>query len=383
MSEKNMIKILRNVISMLKKTFIYITHIFKSLVTILKRTFVNLYYRFAYLSENILLKLYTSKISSIIFFYIIIFILGRFLALKEDFPWSLVHQVNLSIISVIGIYMLQYLHNVIMEIRNNMLGINEYISIPLNKLNKARLSPINILLPIYPVLSFCYKIVKMEYVPISVIGFFAIFMAASAFYIALMCYWQLLMATITIYRLTQIEYINLPFSFPNDIFDAPEWISKLAEIYKKTQFSFFTVGILFTIEYNLLIPDDVPIFDATGKLNTSLPYDFWSTWIIIFVFVIIAFPLFWFILKKLLINLTQNLNKKAVSEMTLLNSHNLETDLSMIWSYYQLANNAIKFDKQLFPKYNFYPLIATGLSFFLNMVKLFELFKLPFLGSSI
>ncbi len=329
--------------------------------------------------RNILLKVYTIKFSHIFIVYGILFLIGRCLAVSEDFPFSLVHQINLSIISILGLYMLQRLHLVTAKLRKNTIGINVYVSAPIKKLNDARMSLLNLLLPLYPVLSFAYKIINLKYVPISLTGIYAIFMASSAFYVALICYIQLSVVTYTIYKLVKIDFNNLPYSFPMDLIEPPEWLRDLADIYKKTQFSFFTVGLLFTVEYILLIPQDINILDNSGKLNLTLPYGFWSTWIVIFVFIIIAFPIFWIILKTLLRRLCKNLNRKIISELTYF-SPNTSADVTALWSYHQLISQAVKTDKVLLPKRNIYPLVATSLSFFLNLAKLFELLELPFLG---
>lgn len=334
------------------------------------------------LCEKILLKIYTVKFKNIMLLYLIFFLMGRLIALKEDFDHSLIHQIDLTIISFIGFYMLQYLHKTVSGTRELMLGVCPNISEYLGKLNKYRVSALNLFLPILPVVSFINKMLKLNYVPISTTGFFALFMAASAFYIALVCYWQLVLSTITIYKLTRIDYNELPFVYPNDLFETPDWIKKLTNIYKKAQFSFFTVGILFTVEYVLLMPSSIEIIDSNGNWNSNLTLEFWSTWIVIFVFIIVAFPIFWILLKKLYMRLAVNLNKKASQQLSVLTA-NMVTDLPSLWSYYQIKNNVIKYENRLFPKHNFYPLIATSVSFILNLAKLFELLQLPLFGSTI
>ncbi len=334
------------------------------------------------LCEKILLKIYTVKFKNIMLLYLIFFLMGRLIALKEDFDHSLIHQIDLTIISFIGFYMLQYLHKTVSGTRELMLGVCPNISEYLGKLNKYRVSALNLFLPILPVVSFINKMLKLNYVPISTTGFFALFMAASAFYIALVCYWQLVLSTITIYKLTRIDYNELPFVYPNDLFETPDWIKKLTNIYKKAQFSFFTVGILFTVEYVLLMPSSIEIIDSNGNWNSNLTLEFWSTWIVIFVFIIVAFPIFWILLKKLYMRLAVNLNKKASQQLSVLTA-NMVNDLPSLWSYYQIKNNVIKYENRLFPKHNFYPLIATSVSFILNLAKLFELLQLPLFGSTI
>lgn len=348
----------------------------------IKKEFTSIHKLVYKLCEKILLKIYTVKFRYVILSYLIFFLIGRLIALREDFEHSLIHQIDLTIISLIGLYMLQYLHETISNTRNLMLGVDPYISDRLGKLNKNRVSELNLILPILPVVSFCNKMLKLNYVPISITGFYALFMAASAFYIALVCYWQLILSTKTIYDLAHIDYNYLPFIYPNDLFEVPDWIKKLTDIYKKTQFAFFTVGILFTAEYIMLMPDNTEIIDSNGNLNENLSFDFWSTWIVIFVFIIIAFPLFWILLKKLYMKLAVNLNKKASQQLLSLNI-NPQNDITSLWSYYQIQNNVIKFENRLFPKSNVYPLIATSVSFILNLAKLFELLKLPFFWSAI
>lgn len=345
-----------------------------------KKVLTNVHKLVCKLCEKILLKIYTVKFRYIVLVYLIIFLIGRLIALKEDFEHSLIHQIDLTIISLIGLYMLQYLHETVSDTRNIMLGICPYISDYLGKLTEKRVSALNIILPIIPVLSFSNKMLKLNYVPISLTGFYALFMAASAFYIALVCYWQLILSTKTIYTLAHMDYNDLPFVYPNDLLEIPDWIKKLTNIYIRTQFSFFTVGTLFTAEYIMLMPDNIEIIDLNGNLNLS--FDFWSTWIVIFVFIIIAFPIFWILLKRLYVMLATNLSKKASQQLLLLNI-NPTNDVTSLWSYYQMQNTVLKFETRLFPKRNFYPLIATSVSFILNLAKLFELLKLPLFGSTI
>lgn len=349
---------------------------------LIKKSFTNSRKLVIELCKKILIKVYEVKFHYIVLLYLMLFLIGRLIALKEDFKYSLIHQIDLIIISLIGLYMLQYLHNTVSSTRDLVLGVCPDISELLGKLNKSRVSTLNLLLPLLPVISFSNKIVKLKYVPISITGFYAIFMAASAFYIALVCYWQLIISTKTIYYLARIDFNNLPFIYPNDLLEIPDWIKKLTDIYKRTQFSFFTVGTLFTAEYIMLMPDNIEIIDSNGNLNINLSFDFWSTWIVIFVFIIIAFPIFWILLKKLYIRLAINLSKKASQQLALLTIDSAK-DITSLWSYYQMQNNAIKYENKLFPKHNFYPLIATSVSFILNLIKLFELLNLPLFGSAI
>lgn len=377
------------IIRFIKGIFHFVIYLTISIKSVIQKLFIKLkkiissvHKLFFKMCKQILYKLYTVKFSNIILLYFIFFLIGRLIALREDFEYSLIHQLDLTIISFIGLYMLQYLHKTISRTRLLMVGVCPYISNYLGKLIKQRESALNLFLPIIPVVSFSKKMLNLNYVPVSITGFYALFMAASTFYIALVCYWQLILSTKTIYNLAHMDYNDLPFTYPNDLLEIPDWIKKLTDIYKKAQISFFTVGILFTVEYIMLMPDSIEIIDSNGNLNSNLSFDFWSTWIVIFVFIIIAFPIFWIVIKKLYIMLATNLSKKASKELLLLNA-NYSIDMTSLWAYYQIQNTILKFDNRLFPKRSIYPLIATTVSFILNLAKLLNLIKSPFFGGAI
>ncbi len=190
-----------------------------------------------------------------------------------------------------------------------------------------------------------------------------IYFSASAFYISLIAYWQLLLSTRMIYSLTRIENIKLPFRYPSDLLKVPRWLKNFADLYRRAQFSFFSVGMIFTMEFILLMPSGIDILDGRGGFNKSLRMGFWETWIIILVFIIIAFPICWTILKRLLIKLTMNFNQRAVYRLEDVKSGSEPSDLTSIWSYYQRINHAVKFDKKLFIKHNYYPAVAAAVSF--------------------
>lgn len=327
------------------------------------------------LGHYIMFKIYNIRFRYIVTAYIINFFIGRAFALQGDFPGSITHQTDLTIISLIILYMFQYMHTItsnLFHIAEN--GYPEVYSC-LVKFRKAKLSSLNLLFPIFPTI-FATKIsIDMMFVPLSPIGYYIYLFYAATFYIAVVGYCLLIITAKTIYDLTKIDYAKLPFSYPTDLLKTPDWLKNLASLYHKFQFAFFTVGMLFTIEFIMLIPDDLEIITAEGQLNAELPTGFWYAWAIIFVFIIIALPIFWMLPKKFLTNLTLNFNQKALSELMPLND---SPDLTSIWSYYQLINHAVRYETKIFPKHNYYPLITTTVSFILNLSKMCELLKIPF-----
>lgn len=368
-------KILRHILKFFRKIIACAVEKSDIFRKITKDFLTNFYIWIKHICRELLLKVYSVKFRYVAVLYAVVFIIGRASALQKDFSRSVFHQMDLTIISFIVIHILQYLHKMLAEIREAMPDIDPEISLCFDKLDKARLSPVNFFVPIFPVIFFIQVSKEMAFVPLAGVGYFMIYFSASAFYISLIAYWQLLLSTRMIYSLTRVEYIKLPFRYPDDLLKVPRWLKNFADLYRRAQFSFFSVGMIFTMEFILLMPSDIDILDGRGGFNKLLPMGFWETWIIIFVFIIIAFPICWTILKRLLIKLTMNFNQRAVYGLEDVKSGSEPSDLTSIWSYYQLINHAVKFDKKLFIKHNYYPAVATAVSFILNVYKVFELLK--------
>lgn len=340
-----------------------------------KNFLLKLYSRLNACGRKLLFTMYTVKFRYIVLVYLINFLAGRVLALQGDFPGSAVHQINLTIICFIVFYIFQYEHKVTDSLYHTLAYASPDISVCLDRLGNAKLALPNLLLPMPPVI-FSTKIsMDMAFVPKSPVGYYLYFFYAATLYISLVGYCLMLLATKAVYEMTKVECRKLPFSYPNDLLEIPDWLKSLANLYHKAQISFFTIGMIFTVEFIFLIPDNIKVIDIDGGLNTALPLSFWYAWAIIFTFIIIAFPIFWAVWKRLLTQLTLNFNQRAVTKLMALNNRK---DLTSVWSYYQLINHAARFEKKIFPKHNVYPLITTTISFILNLSKMLDLLQIPF-----
>lgn len=373
---------LRSILEFLKAAALGVPHVLTAFIRAGRGFLTHFYIHINSFARKILATLYTVKFRYIVMVYTANFLIGRILALQGDFAGSLIHQIDLTIISFIGLYMMQFMHRVVKGMSEAMAGHCPEISVCLERFHRAKIAPITLLLPIFPVVYVTKMSIGMSFVPLSVLGYYEIFFYAAAFYLSIICYWLLLLSAKTIYEMTKIECANLPFTYPNDLWELPGWLKSMADIYRKAQFAFFTVGMLFTVEFIILMPDGIEIVDANGVINKALPPEFWSAWIIIFVFIIIGFPAFWLVLRKLIVRLTLNFNQRALAELTFINNAG-PADLTSVWSYYQLINYAVRFEKKIFPKHNYYPLVTTTVSFILNLYKVWELIKAPLFAGNL
>lgn len=364
-------KKIKYALSRVKATFLHACKVITSSLKSITKTFFCL-------ARKLLCALYCLPTHFWIYFLLILFLVGRLLANTEEFRYSFVHQINLSVISFICFKMLKRFHQLLNKIYQDNVGINPCISNAAQRATQWQLSPINFIIPILPVYYFICSIYRMQYIPQTNIGLYAAFMASLAYYISLICYFQLLIAIVTIYKLTLIDSELFPFSYPRDVLETPSWICMIAETYQKGQYAFFTVGLLFTTEYILLIPSDIKILDSNGKINFALSWDFWCTWIVIMVFIVIAFPVIWLCFRNLLTKLCAKLDDKAKSEIAHIATKQKNPDILTVWSQYQLLTSAIVYKKRVFTSRSVYPALTTGLSFFLNIIKLLDVLGIPF-----
>lgn len=308
--------------------------------------------------------------------YIVVFVVGRFLLAAEAFRHGTIHQLVLTTISLIQIYMLIYLRRIIQTLTGITNGYNVHIYQSLTKLQKRLKSVINYLWPIFPAILFARKQLAMGYVPLSATGIYAITFAASTFYMGLICYSQSLLTMLAVRDITKIAIVNLPFDFPDDTLRPPEWLVTLYSLFRKGQYAFFSVGILYTLEYVLLMPENIISFGnslASISINVTNRIGFLTGWLVIIVLIIIAFPIYMSYFTSLFRKLVSNLKSKATGEMKVLFSNSAGTKLDSFHTMFNLSNEIMKDENYLFKSKTVYPIVATAISIAINLFKLAEL----------
>ena len=310
------------------------------------------------------------------FVYLIIIMIGRYFLAIEPFKHSTIHQMILTTISLLQIYMLFYLRRVTRTLMSITNGYNVYIHQLLSKLIRRINHTINYLWPIIPAVLFARKQIIMEYVPFSATGIYAVIFGASTFYIGLMCYGQLLLVMLTVRDIAKIKINDLPFDFPDDTLCPPEWLTVLYTLFKKGEYAFFSVGILYTLEYVLLMPENIITFDAdstTVLINVSNRIGFLTGWLFVIVLIIIAFPMHMSYFSYLFKKLVKNLKAKATNEMKGLFCDSTGTNLGSFQTMFKLNNEIMSDDNYLFKSKTVYPVVATVISIVINLIKITEL----------
>lgn len=308
--------------------------------------------------------------------YVLLFLLGRVISLYQDMELSIIHQLNLTIISIVELNILKEFYLAIAQLLDELHGRNQKMYSIIKKLSNRIYSIYNISIPIIFCSIFAWVIMFLEYLPSNLMGYFGLFMATSSFFFALIAYYALVCTLHFFYVLSKLPYKELFNVHPNDTIRIPNWLKIIIDLFFKAKTSVFTVGLLYTIEYLLLVPSSSMEFVPTLKINSEYPIIFLYNWVVIAVFVIIACPIMMALFKKVLCKIIQNAKQNAVDYIDLIWNQTV-LDMKGILSYQQTIQHLSSTGMYHMPNKNIYPIITTSLAFVLNMLKLLEFFSFP------
>lgn len=321
---------------------------------------------------------------SIIIFYFLFFCIGRIFLFSNPIRYDWIHQVVLTIISFIVIYSLRYAYDMTQEIRTASLGLiykNRtaiYKSPTMYSIIGQMIDMQNsvwwLIIMLYPAIGFIKKNLYLGFVERNPAGYYAVFFGASTFYIALLGYSQILIALIYFGKISIDEGNCIPVDYPSDMIEPPKWLSLWNQLFQKITRLFFITGTLFTLEYTLLMPPNiVTIKDKHFIFNVHDVNKFISSWLTIFIWIIIAFPIISIAISYMQRLLVKNLSKKINHEHTLLFQRNMSNNsVFEVWIYKQLVEAPIKYNNYFQTYKKIIPVASTIISLLLNIAKLYE-----------
>ena len=142
-------------------------------------------------------KIAMCSTADILAVYVLFFVVGRLILDQEPFRFGIVHQVVLTFISILVIYMLRYCYmmgNKLSEASAGLKGFgkNDVTSRTMysfiQQMKRCQQSIWCFVVPAFPAVRFVQKTLYLEYVPDSDTGYYAALFGASTFYLALIAY---------------------------------------------------------------------------------------------------------------------------------------------------------------------------------------------------
>lgn len=319
-----------------------------------------------------------------------LFVVGQLILHQEPFRLGIVHQIILSFISILVIYMLQYCYKMGNRLSEASSGLKGHgrdengqytMHFFIRQMKICQQSVWCFVIPVIPAVRFVQKTLYLEYVPHSDTGYYAVFCGASTFYLALIAYIHFAISIFFFRKICRNTGSCLPLRFPNDLFTPPEWLALWTSYFQRAEKAFFISGVLFTLEYTILMPKGMITFEPNLVIHSKDSFAFITSWLTIVVLIIVAFPIIAILIRRLFQTLLKNMSDNLCDEFRLLwKGAEEKAPLTELWAYSQLSLNPLKLGTYIFPPKNYVPLISTLISIILNLMKLYEDLIVPALS---
>ncbi len=266
------------------------------------------------LLEKCIMSLKTVSKKSVIILLTINFILGIVILNYSDafsyfFPHLICLTLNIVITLLIGHEYANTIGFLDTEILPNK-SCKKYIELcgVYKQFRHKTFHGINFVLCIIILTIFFWGIFSQHYIKLDVVGWYAIYMVTITVSISVIGYAQYLWLLWFLYR---INYCSLiPY---NEIIPAyTPFLVKIGTLTKHAKWCFFIEGFLYVFEYFILIPKgNVTLLEIDVPDKAS----FLVTWGVIFVVIILAFPVIIFIQESLLSKIVKDLKKQRLEAL--------------------------------------------------------------------
>ena len=167
---------------------------------------------------------------------------------------------------------------------------------------------INFVLCIIILTIFFWGIFSQHYIKLNIVGWYAIYMVAVTVSMSVIGYAQYLWLLWFLYR---INYCSLiPYNKIRPAYTP--FLVKIGTLTKHAKWCFFIEGFLYVLEYSILIPKGNI---TLSEINVPDKVSFLVTWGVIFVVIILAFPVIIFIQESLLSKIVKDLKKNRLEAL--------------------------------------------------------------------
>lgn len=315
---------------------------------------------------------------------VVLFIIGAIINITTQFrfPNFWVHQILLIAATTMLVYAMksffkdmrtfrkesqQHLLSKVSEVN----GLFNHRFLPLQR------SPWIFLVAILITAFFFSCIVLLEYIEVDIIGIYAIYIAGSSVLIGVYAYMQYLYFLWFIYRAgkCKFDYYSYNMRAPAE----SPWLYQLAKTSQRLKNFFLWIGLIYVIEYSILIPADKISFSGGSiSLNTPNNIAFVISWIALFLLVIIAFPMINYMQHTLVIRIVNRLKAQTVKELSDMmfeeqrNNQNKRDIMFATFSYSALIENVQQTKSYPIKRQLSYETLMTLVTFVVHIMNLYS-----------
>lgn len=312
------------------------------------------------------------KISKkIIIFLVFNFLLGIIiLTYTKTMNYFFPHLICLTLNMIITLYIgREYAHTILFLddiILSNFKKDNVELRQNYKRFRQKAFHIQNLVLCIVVLSVFFWGIFSQHYIRLDVVGCYAIYIVSITVSISVIGYAEYLWLLWFLYRVSKCT--SMPY---NKIIPAyTPFLVKIGTLTNHAKWCFFIEGFLYVFEYYILIPND-----NITLSNISMPdnFSFLVTWAIIFVVIILAFPIIVYIQEFFLSTIVNNLKTERVEILSYKINFPIEKNLERFPEMYMcnwLINSLISSPDYPVKVQRLGPTIVTMITFVLHVVNL-------------
>ncbi|WP_156830135.1 hypothetical protein [Paenibacillus sp. HW567] len=238
----------------------------------------------------------------------VLFLLGVFINFVCPFPFFYVHLISLLTIFIISLYTVK---KFMLFFENGLTPLNPQITGAHFRTEKKLKSNLNLYIACIVVVFYFVNIILLKYIQMNSMGVYAIIVGAVALFFSIIGYFQFVQLIIYTKRITKLDISDYNKFIPANT----PWLVIIAEQAKNFKNIFFILGLLFTFEYAMLVPKNSVSFKPNLSINVNPNFSFIITWGGIILFIIIAFPVYSYLLKAYIKKIVSKLKQQRIEEL--------------------------------------------------------------------
>lgn len=224
---------------------------------------------------------------------------------------------------------------------------------------------------------FFWAIFKQNYLSFDAVGIYGIFTISATLFMSILGYVEYMWMLWLIYRIGRCQHFHYNRSNPAQT----PFLIYIAEITNLAKWFFLIEGFLYIFEYFILIPHEK---FTTNKFQMPDNLSFFITWTILFIVLVLAFPIIVFLQETMIAKIVENLKQEQIQNFSLgfnIASNDLSnnTAIKQAYMYNSIMNNIIASNDYPIKARRLGPALISVATFLLHAVNLLS--QLPQINS--
>ena len=215
---------------------------------------------------------------------------------------------------------------------------------------------------------FFWGIFKQKYLSFDVVGIYGIFTISATLFMSILGYVEYMWMLWLLYRISRCEHFYYNQSNPSQT----PFLIYIADITNCAKWFFLVEGFLYIFEYFILIPRDNL---TSGQFQMPDNLSFFITWTILFIVLVMAFPIIVILQETIITKIIDNLKQQQIQNLSIcfnIANKNLGngTRIEQAYMCNSIMTNIIASDDYPIKAQRFAPILISVATFVLHTVNL-------------